>query len=163
MSKIDCKVLVDTRDKVFEHITSVFDKKNIKWERKTVKTGDYEIVDLETGLKPNIVIERKANLNELIANLLDKRDSNGHTRLHRELLRALESNTKVIILIEEVNWYEKLIKGDYISKVNKASAKGMLMSLEAKFPNVMIKGIEKHNAASYIYTTLYYHLREELK
>ena len=37
------------------------------------------------------------------------------------------------------------------------------MSLEAKYPNLSIVGIDKLTSASYIHTTLYYHLRQRMK
>lgn len=37
------------------------------------------------------------------------------------------------------------------------------MSLEAKYPNLSIVGVDKATSASYIHTTLYYHLRQKLK
>lgn len=159
------KVIIDTREKCTEHITDIFKKNNVKYEFKKLCVGDYRIqIDSEgSAYTPPIVIERKANLSELIGNLLDERDANGKTRLHRELDRSLLSGTRVILLIEDANWYEKMLKGIYISKANPKAIRGMILSLQARYPNVSIVGVSKEHSASYINWVLYYHLREKLK
>ena len=162
------KVLIDTREKDLKHIVDRLKANNIDIEYKALDVGDYKIqVTTLDGqpinYTPRISIERKANLNELIANLLGEKDQNGKTRLHRELDRSLKDKIKLIILIEDLDWYNKLLRGDYISQVNPKAIRGMIMSLEAKYPNVRIIGIDKKESASYIHTTLYYHLRQKLK
>ena len=162
------KILIDTREKELKHITDKLQSNNIPVQYIGLVVGDYRIQATsldgnEMNYSPRVVIERKANLNELIANLLGEKDQCGKTRLHRELDRSLDSKTKLIILIEDLDWYNKLLRGDYISQVNPKAARGMIMSLEAKYPNVKIIGIDKKESASYIHTTLYYHLRQELK
>lgn len=164
----DYKIIIDTREKELKHITDKFEANNIKVEYRGLVVGDYRIQTIDPGgshssYSPPVVIERKANLNELIANLLGEKDSFGLTRLHRELERAKESKTKLIILIEELDWYNKLLRGDFISKVNPKAARGMILSLEAKYSNVSIVGIDKKESASYIHTVLYYHLRQKMK
>ena len=164
----DYKILIDTREKELKHITDKFETNNISVQHIGLVVGDYRIQATlldgnEMNYSPRVVIERKANLNELIANLLGEKDQHGKTRLHRELDRSLDSKTKLIIMIEELDWYNKLLRGDYISQVNPKAIRGMIMSLEAKYPNVSIVGIDKSQSASYIHTTLYYHLRQKLK
>ena len=162
------KILIDTREKDLKHITDKFEINNIQVQHIGLVVGDYTIQATsldgnEMNYSPRVVIERKANLNELIANVLGEKDQHGKNRLQRELQRGLDSDTKIIILIEELDWYNKLLRGDFISKVNPKAARGMIMSLEAKYPNVSIVGIDKRESASYIHTTLYYHLRQQLK
>ena len=162
------KILIDTREKELKHITDKFKVNDIDIEYKKLDVGDYKIQVTELdgepiNYSPRVVIERKANLNELIANLLGEKDQDSKTRLHRELDRSLQNKTRLIILIEDLDWYNKLLTGDYISKVNPKAIRGMIMSLEAKYPNVSIVGIDKGQSASYIHTTLYYHLRQKLK
>lgn len=159
------KILIDTREKELKHIMDKLEANNINFEYKKLVVGDYRIQLVSEGSSytPPVVIERKANLNELIANLLGEKDQHGKTRLHRELDRSLDSKTRLIILIEDIDWYNKLLRGDYISQVNPKAIRGMIMSLEAKYPNVSIVGIDKSQSASYIHTTLYYHLRQKLK
>lgn len=158
----DYKILVDTREKEHQHIVDKFATNNIEVDNVTLVVGDYRI---QTGTYiPPVTIERKGSLDELIGNLLDRdKDDNGKNRFIRELDRAYDSNTKVILLIEDIDYYKKLLKGEYRSNVNPKAIRGMIMSLEAKYPNLSIVGIDKATSASYIHTTLYYHLRQILK
>ncbi|MFI3211584.1 MAG: ERCC4 domain-containing protein [Peptostreptococcaceae bacterium] len=170
---MDYKILVDTREKEIKHIIEKFDKNKIPYEFTTIKTGDYLIKNLDKNEVYNsIAIERKADLNELINNLLDRNSIkeitvNGETkklnRFYRELERSKEQNIKLIIIIEDENFYYNMLKGNYKSNTNINSLKGMLMSLEAKYPNINIVGINKNCSASYINATLYYNLRQHLK
>lgn len=163
-NKIEYKVIVDTREKNIEHIIKAFEKNNIKYERRSLAIGDY-IVEGLGGYVPNIVIERKASIDEIIGNLLDRatRDENGNNRFIRELIRAKRANKKFILLIEDGKFYTNLVTGNYRSKVNPKAAKGMILSLESKFRNLNIVWMEKREVASYIHSILYYCLREDLK
>lgn len=67
------------------------------------------------------------------------------------------------MLIEDKDFYVKLLTGDYRSNVNPKAIRGMVMSLEAKYPNLSIVGVDKSTSASYIHTTLYYYLRQKMK
>ena len=162
------KILIDTRERELKHIMDKLEANNIPVQHIGLVVGDYRIQATsldgnQMNYSPRICIERKANINELISNLLGEKDQHGKTRLHREIDRSLDSKTKLVILIEDLDWYNKLLRGDYISQVNPKAIRGMIMSLEAKYPNVSIVGIDKSQSASYIHTTLYYHLRQKLK
>ena len=163
MNKIDCKLLVDTREKNL-YILNTYEKNNIPYERKALRTGDYMIES--DGFIPKITIERKASIDELLQNLIDRNSLDEESkvnRFHRELVRAEAQDIRVIILIENINWYSDVLKHNYKSKIKPSAARGLIMSLEAKYSNVIIKEIEKERAASYINSTLYYALREQLK
>lgn len=164
MKEIKYFVVIDTREKNIEHIVRAFEKNNIKYERRTLPTGDY-IIEGPRGYVPNVVIERKASIDELVGNLLDTatKDENGNNRFIRELIRAKKANKKFILLIEDEKFYINLLTGNYRSKINPRAARGMIMSLEAKYPNLGIMPIEKKLSGSYIHSILYYCLREDLK
>ena len=164
MNKINFKIIIDTREKQIDHIIKAFEKHNIKYERRALPVGDY-IVEGPSGYVPNVVIERKASIEEIISNLLDKStvDENGNNRFTRELIRAKKANKKFILLIEDEKFYINMLTGNYRSKVNPRAAKGMIMSLQAKYPNLSIMPIEKKLTGSYIHSVLYYALREDLK
>mgnify|MGYP000073628385 FL=1 len=156
------KILVDSREKENKHIVDKFKTNNIDIDTIGLVIGDYRI---QTGTYiPPITIERKGSLDELIGNLLDKdKDNEGNNRFIRELNRARDSQTRIILLIEDKDFYVKLLTGDYRSNVNPKAIRGMVMSLEAKYPNLSIVGVDKSTSASYIHTTLYYHLRQKMK
>ena len=164
MEKINFKIIIDTREKEIDHIIKAFEKNNVKYEKRSLPIGDY-IIEGPSGYVPNVVIERKASIDELIGNLLDTatKDENGNNRFTRELIRAKRANKKFILLIEDEKFYINMLTGNYRSKVNPSAAKGMIMSLQAKYPNLSIMPIEKKLAGSYIHSVLYYALREDLK
>ena len=158
------KILTDSREKRNEYILQAFKKHNVEYEIKKLNFGDYVIVD-ETGFSPNLVIERKSSLDELIGNIFEKCDEGiSKNRIHREITRCISTNTRMIILIEDPHWYQKLLKGDYRSKAKPQAVTGLIMSLKAKYPYYLsIIGIDKEYAASFIHNTLKYELMEQLK
>lgn len=164
MEKINYKIIIDTREKNIEHIIKAFEKNNIKYERRALPIGDY-IIEGPSGYVPNVTIERKASIDEIIGNLLDTatKDGNGNNRFTRELIRSKKANKKFILLVEDEKFYINILTGNYKSKVNPKALRGMIMSLEAKYHNLNIVWMNKKEVASYIHSILYYCLREDLK
>ncbi len=164
MKEIKYFVVIDTREKEIDHIEKAFKKNNIDYIRRALPIGDY-IIEGPRGYVPNVVIERKNSIDEIISNLLDTstKDENGNNRFIRELIRAKRANKKFILLIEDEKFYINLLTGNYKSNMNPKAAKGMILSLEAKYPNLTIVWMSKKEVASYIHSILYYSLREDLK
>lgn len=97
------KILIDTREKENKHIVDKLQTNGIDVDHKALVIGDYRI-STNGGYVAPITIERKGSLDELIGNLLDKdKDSEGNNRFIRELNRAKSSNTKIILLIEDID------------------------------------------------------------
>ena len=194
IKKCAYKIVVDSREKVNKHIVNKFEegfenkpshhdmyrgKKstysepiNYYIQEKGLKVGDYTIaVKLPTGevinFKDKIVIERKADLNELCCNFFDKKDEEGKTRLERELDRAKEQGIKVILLVEADNMHNKILSSKYFrfdkaSKVSPKAFNSILRSLQAKY-DISIEYCDKKDSARLIHDILYYHAREYLK
>ena len=194
IKKCAYKIVVDSREKVNKHILNKFEegfeykvshhdmyrgKKstysepiNYYIQEKGLKVGDYTIaVKLPTGevinFKDKIVIERKADLNELCCNFFDKKDEEGRTRLERELDRAKEQGIKVILLVETDNMHNKILSSKYFrfdkaSKVSPKAFNSILRSLQAKY-DISIEHCDKKDSARLIHDILYYHAREYLK
>ena len=194
IKKLKYKIVIDSREKSINHILNKFDegfehkpshhdmyrgKKSTYSDPvqyyikdKGLKVGDYTIaVQLPTGevinFQDKIVIERKADLNELCCNFFDKKDSEGKTRLERELARAKEQGIKVVLLVEVDNMHSKILSSkcfrhDRASKVSPASFNAILRSLQAKY-NISIEYCRKEDSARLIYDILFYHAREYLK
>ena len=188
------KIVVDSREKVNKHILNKFeegfenkpshhdmyrgkkstysDPVDYYIQEKGLKVGDYTIaVKLPTGevinFKDKIVIERKADLNELCCNFFDKKDEEGKTRLERELDRAKEQGMKVILLVETDNMHNKILSSkhfrfDKASKVSPKAFNSILRSLQAKY-DISIEYCDKKDSARLIHDILYYHAREYLK
>lgn len=86
-------LLCDSREKKNEHLIKYFKKKGIPFqENVALKVGDYMFEG------SNVVIDRKAGLDELYNNVVHT-----HDRFKRECLRAVELGLKLIVLIEEEN------------------------------------------------------------
>ena len=189
------KIIVDSREKKIQnHILNKFeegfenkpshhdmyrgkkstysDPINYYIQEKGLKVGDYTIaVKLPNGevinFKDKIVIERKADLNELCCNFFDKKDEEGKTRLERELDRAKEQGIKVILLVETDNMHNKILSSkhfrfDKASKVSPKAFNSILRSLQAKY-DISIEYCDKKDSARLIHDVLYYHAREYLK
>jgi hypothetical protein len=196
IKKLKYKVVIDSREKSINHILNKFDegfeykpshhdmyrgKKStysdpVKYyiQEKGLKVGDYTIaVQLPNkeviNFKDKVVIERKADLNELCCNLFDSKskDDEGLTRFGRELKRAYEQNIKVHLVIETNNMIDKILSSkhfryDTASKVNPKSFQMMFLSLCNRY-NVNVWYVEKHNSARLIHDLLYAYAREYLK
>ena len=194
IKKLKYKIVIDSREKSINHILNKFDegfeykpshhdmyrgKKSTYGDPvqyfikdKGLKVGDYTIaVQLPNGevinFQDKVVIERKADLNELCCNFFDKKDEEGKTRLERELYRAKEQGIKVILLVEVDNMHSKILSSKYFrfdkaSKVTPASFNAILRSLQAKY-GISIEYCKKEDSARLIHDILYYHAREYLK
>lgn len=89
-------IYVDTREKKWEHIKKYFDSHNIEYASIALPTGDYISTE-----RPQIIIDRKHNLQEICGNL-----SNGKENINRfvaECKRAHETKARFIVLIEGTN------------------------------------------------------------
>lgn len=84
-------ILVDTREKRYDHVTNYFDSVGISWQRQKLDVGDYFNLD-----NPMVVIDRKFGLQEVAKNVCQE-----HARFVRELERAKASGVKLIVLVEE--------------------------------------------------------------
>ena len=194
IKKLIYKLVIDSRERSINHILNKFDegfeykvshhdmyrgKKSTYGDTvqyfikdRGLKVGDYTIaVQLPNGevinLQDKVVIERKADLNELCCNFFDKKDQEGKTRLERELDRAKEQGIKVILLVEVDNMHSKILSSKYFrfdkaSKVSPASFNAILRSLQAKY-DISIEYCKKEHSARLIHDILYYHCREYLK
>nr|DAE68298.1 MAG TPA: ERCC4 domain protein [Caudoviricetes sp.] len=194
IKKCKYKIVVDSREKVNKHILNSFEKgfeykvshhdmyrgKKSKIgdpieyyiQEKGLKVGDYTIaVQLPNkeviNFKDKVVIERKADLNELCCNLFDKKDEEGKTRLERELERAKEQGIKVYLVIETTDMHSKILSSkhfryDKASKVSPASFSAILMALCSRY-NINVWYTDKANSGRLIHDLLYYEAREYLK
>ena len=149
IKKLRYKIVVDSREKVNNHILNKFEegfehkpshhdmykgKKStysdpIEYfvQEKGLKVGDYTIcVQLPSGeqinFKDKVVIERKQGLNELCSNLFDKasKDENGLNRFERELKRGYEQGIKIYLLVEQSDLYSKIYSSKHF-RYDKAS------------------------------------------
>ena len=119
-------ILVDTREKLPNHIVACFDKYGVNWERVKLDSGDYSAIlpeDKENNipeidLRDELCIERKMSCDEIIGNLTRNKE-----RFNKEFSR---SNAKIPILIEDT--FKNACTGNYTSKVTSKQFLGALFS-----------------------------------
>ena len=154
-------VLIDVREKKYFHITDMFDKYGVKWERKKLNSGDYSAYlpkDEENGvpeinLENELCVERKMSCDEIIQNLTRNRE-----RFYREFERT---DATIPILIEDS--FKNAVKRNYRADVPPKTFLGALFSF-VDDNNTFFYFIDDRNlSALWIYNILKYRIRSKLK
>lgn len=158
------EIIVDTREKENKHILQFFQNHNVKYEKEKLDTGDYaaRLINTESGFIFPAVVERKASVNEIIGNMLEKKDENRRLRIEREFERAANCNRDVYMIVEEENGLNNISSGKYRSELNCKAALGKFLTWNAMYT----KGTtfcSKANTGFYIYKILYYAARNYMK
>lgn len=85
-------IQVDSREhqKEWERIKQQFDSIGVQYFRSKLYVGDYQSLD-----NPRLVIDRKKDLQELYSNICQQ-----HERFRAELVKAMNSGIKIVILCE---------------------------------------------------------------
>lgn len=156
-------VLVDTREKQNRHIIDYFDKNNIAYEPTTLIYGDYsfyipaDVAGENIYFHRDIVIERKASLEELSGNLAQERE-----RFEREFLRAGNDRAKLYLMIEDMGGYSSIIGHRYNTQFTPVAFMASLKAWEARF-NCNVQFIDRQYSGYYIMAIFQYSAREMLK
>lgn len=161
-------ILADTREQKWEHIRWALDNAGCPVERGKLGQGDYTaFVPMNAfpgfqnvpgfySLQDEVVIERKANLDEIAGNF-----TTGRERFEREFIRAKARDIKVHLLIESASWAD-IFSHNYHSQLNPKSLEGSLRSWQAKY-NVSIEFCRPEESARTIYNILHYWLKAKLE
>lgn len=83
-------IVVDTREQKNQFILEYFEKNNIEFKEEKLDVGDYQLNE-----NTSFVIDRKANIEELIQNVI-----HDHARLVREIKRASDSGIHLLFLVQ---------------------------------------------------------------
>lgn len=156
-------ILVDSREKRNEHILTYFDRQKIPYKTSKLEYGDYsfylpkEAAGEDIYFHNDIVIERKATLEELSGNLAQKRQ-----QFETEFLKAGNDGCKVYLVIEAPGGYSDIINHKYKTEFNPTAYMASLKTWESRF-NANVQFINKQYAGFYIYSTFSYFCREALK
>jgi len=70
----DLTVICDTREQVNGHITDWLDKQKVPHLSRALETGDYSVMLGDTSFEDEVVVERKANLDEIAGNFTTGRE-----------------------------------------------------------------------------------------
>ena len=157
-------IIIDTREQENTHITEYLVKKKLPYKGQKLDYGDYSFMipanpDLciprEIYFMNNIVIERKAHLEELSGNLT----KDGGSRLESELIRS--QGTKFYLMIENAS-YGDIINHNYNTQYEPKSFVARLKTFESRY-GISVNFVSSKCSGNFIYFTFYYWLREMLK
>ena len=168
-------VLVDTREQPSARALRRYKRFGAPYCRRKLEYGDYAYNftlpsgawlydDSDTVCAP-VVIERKANLEELSGNLTEKRQQK-HKELHvrnrfeAELLRAREAGASVYLLIEDAS-LSNVLNHQYDTKLNEVSFFHTLTAYMARYDLKLIF-CEAAESGSVIKEILFRELKERL-
>lgn len=109
-------IVVDTREKKWDHIRKYFEANGIEFEIKKLDAGDYFSTD-----QGDVVVDRKQNLQELCGNL--SKGNGNIIRFINECRRAKEQGIRLVVLIEGTNCQTVKDVSGWKSKYTKHSGK----------------------------------------
>lgn len=121
-------IIVDTREQKNQFILDYFDSRSIEYKHEKLEVGDYSIAS-----NPCFSIDRKANIQELIQNVV-----HDHERFVRELKRATENNIRLLILVQSESVHSIDDLDDWHNYRLKWSPKATTGSQLKKIINTMI-------------------------
>lgn len=156
-------ILVDSREKVNDHILQYFDKAGIHYEVKKLDYGDYSFyipknedlgIPRDLYFNKKVIVERKGSLEELSGNLTKERD-----RLEKEF--SLAPKTKVMV-IENAS-YADMVTGHYDTKYNNKSFWASVHSLWHKYNIPIIFMPDKSFTGFFIRGYFTYYLKNYLR
>ncbi len=156
-------VLVDSREKKNAHILDYFSKQGISYQVSKLEYGDYSfmipaaVAGEDIYFHRDIVIERKASLEELSGNMAQERD-----RFEKEFLKAGNDGCKVYLMIEEPGGYSSVIGHKYRTEMTPIAYMASLKTWEHRF-GANVQFIDKQYSGYYIISTFQYYAREALK
>ena len=154
-------IIVDTREQKNQHVLDYFRKKNVTFKIRTMKTCDYSAMipaNPELGLTRDVYLaaglERKNGVDELVESIKDR------TRFENELIRA--SRNPFVLIVEDLEGYQKILNGMYRSKYDPKALLGSLKTFEVRY-NFSTVFIASNTTGNYIYHHFLYMARELLK
>jgi len=149
-------IVADSREQVNGHVTGYLEKGKVAYTTRKLDTGDYSAMIGDMTLEHDVVVERKANLDEIAGNFTADRQ-----RFEDEFTRAKAEGLKVFLLVENASWGDILLH-NYRSKLEPKSLIASLLSWQIRF-NITIIFCKPSETGQIIHGILYYAAREALK
>lgn len=156
-------VLIDTREQDCNHVTTYLDKAKVQHKSRKLDFGDYSFylpanaelsIPRDLYFDGQIAIERKGSLAELSTNLTAKR-----AEFEAEMIRA--AGAKLILMIEDAS-YEDILQHNYRTQYDPKAFVAALKTFEYRY-GLDINFVSRQTSGHFIYSSLYYYLREYLK
>ena len=160
------EIIVDTR----EHPTGKqsqrrYEAFQCEHRRQKLNYGDYAyncilpsgkpLYEKGKPIDPDVVIERKMNLEELSQCFCQ-----GRKRFEREMVRASDQGAKIYLLVENAT-YENLLNGKYKTKFNPEAFSASLFAWMARY-NITPVFCKAETSGKVIKNILYRELKERL-
>lgn len=156
-------ILVDSREKQNGRILEYFQRQGIAYQKTKLDYGDYTLLipasaaGQDIYFHRDIVIERKASLEELSGNLAQERD-----RFEKEFLRARNDGCKVYLMVEAPGGYSDIISHRYNTQLKPSAYMASLKTWEVRY-GANVQFISPEYSGYYIANTFQYFAREALK
>lgn len=151
-------IMVDTREKKWAHIENFFVENEIKYERKTLQSGDYTFSlsynDHNYIYAKKIVVERKNSLDELAGCFGKDRH-----RFENEFIRLKSAGTKCFLVIENSE-FDGINEHNYVSQMKPNSFEASLIAWLTRYDITPIF-TSKENSGRVIYSIFKQYLRNE--
>lgn len=112
-------IIVDSREKKFNHIEEYFKAHNVPFEVKKLDTGDYFNTD-----NPSVVVDRKKDLQEICGNLSTGKEN--RTRFIKECKRAFDEHIRFVVLIEGTRYKDLNDIKEWRSKYSKHTGRWLV-------------------------------------
>ena len=148
-------IIVDSKEKVYDHIESYLKKNKVPYKVRNLETGDYSAMLGDMTLENDVIIERKASIDEICGNFTVDR-----LRFEREFIRAKAHNTSVFWIVENATWSD-IFLGNYRSKTSSKSLLGSLLSWMVRF-NITVTFCKPEETARIMWGIFYYYAKEKL-
>ena len=156
-------IICDTREKENSHVIETFDKHNIKHMKKGLSHGDYSAmipanealhINHDIWLNNFIVVERKANLNELASNITHDRD-----RFEKELCTY---RGRMFLMIENAS-YSDIINHKYDSNCSVKSFLASFHAFTTRYNLYPLFVSDNKHSALFIWNVIKYYIKDKIK
>lgn len=159
--KFELRLIIDTREKRNELITSALDKNKVNYRYKKLDFGDYsgEVVfndGKKVSLETFVFYERKRELTELSNTIWQ-----GIDRFHKEFKLASEYTRHKKLIIEDSNYYKNILEHNYRTKLPPQVFLERLYELQNEY-NFELVGIDSEYSGSYIYRNMYQYVKDNI-
>lgn len=158
-------ILIDTREQPSKRAEKRYNAFNCPHSRHKLNYGDYTynftlpdgnpLYDENESVDPDVMIERKMNLEELSQCFCQ-----GRERFEREMQRAMDHGAKIYLLVENAT-YENLLNGKYKTKFTAAAFTASLFAWVARY-NITPVFCKSETSGRIIKNILYRELKERL-
>lgn len=159
-------VIIDTREQDTERAQKRYKSFGCGYERRKLDYGDYSynftfpdgrlLYDTDSVIQPDVMIERKMNLEELSNCMCQERD-----RFEREFKRASVQNAAIYLIVEDASLGE-LLRHRYDTKFNEKAFFATFVSWVGRY-NIKPLFVPHELSGKVIHEILYRELKERLK